>query len=212
MSIKVIGAGFGRTGTTSLKGALEMLGFNKCYHMFEVIKNPSDAAFWNAARRGEHRDWQAVFSGYQATLDWPGCSFYKALMDTYPDAKVLLTTRDPEAWYASAEATIYKSNTMKPPPSMQPFVEMVNALLWQHDFNGKFEDKAYAIETFNAHNEEVKRSVPADKLLVYEVTQGWEPLCQFLEVDTPQDTPFPHLNDRLSFQERVVAMIEQPQV
>ena len=210
MSIKLIGAGFGRTGTTSIKAAVEKLGFAPCYHMFEVIHNPAAADGWLAATRGEPTDWRELLSGYQATLDWPGCSFYKELMAAYPDAKVLLTVRDPESWYASAHETIYQSNQMNPPPSMQNFITMVKELLWQRDFGGKFEDKAYAISVFNEHNEEVKRTVPSEKLLVYNVKEGWEPLCRFLEVSVPQDEPFPHLNDKESFKNRVVAMIEQP--
>ena len=217
MSIKVIGAGFGRTGTTSLKVALEQLGFSKCYHMFEVIHSPEDAALWQSALEhkttGEPTDWSVPFKGYKATLDWPGCTFYQELMATYPDAKVLLTTRDPESWYASAEATIYQSNQMEEetlPPPMQPFIKMVKALLWEHTFDGKFEDKAYAIDVFNAHNEEVKRIVPSEKLLVYNVKEGWEPLGEFLGVETPKGEPFPHLNDRQSFKERVIKMIQEP--
>ena len=210
MSIKLIGAGFGRTGTTSIKAAVEKLGLAPCYHMFEVIHNPAAADGWLAATRGEPTDWRELLSGYQATLDWPGCSFYKELMATYPDAKVLLTVRDPESWYASAHETIYQSNQMNPPPSMQNFITMVKELLWQRDFDGKFEDKAYAINVFEEHIEEVKRTVPAEKLLVYNVKEGWEPLCQFLEVPVPQDEPFPHLNDKESFKNRVVGMIEQP--
>lgn len=218
MSIKVIGAGLGRTGTTSLKVALEKLGFGPCYHMFEVIHNPEDAAFWQRALErklaGEPTDWGAVFGNYQATLDWPGCTFYRELMEAYPDAKVLLTTRDPESWYASAHATIYQSNHMEEetlPPPMRPFIRMVKALLWDYSLEGDFEDKARAIEIFNAHNEEVKRTVPAEKLLVYSVKEGWEPLGEFLGVSVPKDEPFPHLNDRQSFKERVITMIQGPE-
>ncbi len=217
MSVEVIGAGFGRTGTTSLKVALERLGFNKCYHMFEVIETPSDATFWQTAAQnqaeGEPTDFTTAFEGYKATLDWPGCTFYKELMTTYPDAKVLLTVRDPESWYASAQATIYQSNQMSQetlPEPMRPFIKMVKTLLWEHTFNGRFEDKAYAIEVFNTHIEEVKRTVPPEKLLVYSVKEGWEPLGQFLNVSVPTDEPFPHLNDRESFKERVIKMIQEP--
>ena len=210
MAIKLIGAGFGRTGTTSLKAAVEKLGLAPCYHMFEVIKNPADADRWPGAAKGEPTNWQALLDGYQATLDWPGCSFYKALMATYPDAKVLLTTRDPESWYESAQATIYQSNQMEPAPAMHTFVEMVNTLLWQRDFHGRFEDKTYAISVFTDHIEEVKRTVPSEKLLVYNVKEGWEPLCRFLGVNAPEGEPFPHLNDKESFKQRVVGMIEQP--
>ncbi len=217
MAIEVIGAGLGRTGTTSLKAALERLGFSKCYHMFEVIETPEDAALWQDALErkaaGEPTDWSEPFSGYKATLDWPGCTFYRELMAAYPDAKVLLTTRDPESWYSSARETIYQSNQMEEgalPPPMRPFIRMVKSLLWEHTFDGRFEDKAYAIEVFNSHIEEVKRTVPPEKLLVYSVKEGWEPLGEFLEVDVPNDEPFPHLNDRQSFKERVIKLIQEP--
>lgn len=216
MAIEVIGAGFGRTGTTSLKVALEKLGYDKCYHMFEVIETPEDAAFWQdalARKAAGSADWSVPFNGYKATLDWPGCTFYEELMDAYPDAKVLLTTRDPESWYESARATIYQSNQMEEetlPPPMRPFIEMVKTLLWEHTFDGRFEDKAYAIEVFNDHIETVKRSVPSEKLLVYNVKEGWEPLGEFLGVEVPKDEPFPHLNDRQSFKERVIKMIQEP--
>ena len=217
MAIEVIGAGIGRTGTTSLKVALEKLGFGGCYHMFEVIHNPADATFWQEAlgrkERGEPADWSEIFAGYQSTVDWPGCTFYQELMAAYPDAKVLLTTRDPESWYASAKATIYQSNHMEEetlPPPMRPFIRMVKAILWEHTFSGRFEDKAYAIQTFKDHIDEVKRAVPAEKLLVYSVKEGWEPLGEFLGASVPEDEPFPHLNDRQSFRDRVMKMIQGP--
>ena len=217
MAIEVIGAGLGRTGTTSLKVALERLGYVRCYHMFEVIETPEDAAFWQDAlarkTAGEPIDWSRPFEGYKATLDWPGCVFYQELMDAYPDAKVILTTRDPESWYASARETIYQSNQMEEetlPPSMRPFIEMVKTLLWDYTLEGQFEHKARAIEIFNAHNEAVKRTVPSEKLLVYSVKEGWGPLDEFLGVDVPEGEPFPHLNDRQSFKERVIKMIQEP--
>ena len=108
MSLKVIGAGFGRTGTTSLKAALERLGFDRCYHMFEFMEHPEHAKYWDAASKGKPVDWNALFEGYQSTLDWPGCSYYRDLMQRYPEAKVLLTVRDSEKWYQSAQKTIFR--------------------------------------------------------------------------------------------------------
>lgn len=206
MSMKVIGAGFGRTGTMSLKAALEELGFDKCYHMIEVMQNPSHVRVWKQALEGKTVDWDALFDGYQATVDWPGCTFYQELMEQYPDAKVLLSVRDPERWYTSTHQTIYTFNhnpVMLLIPASRPIMQMTHQLIWKKTFHGQFENRQYAIDIFNDHIETVKRTVPADRLLVYDVKQGWEPLCHFLEVPVPQDKPFPHLNDTESMQKMV---------
>ena len=209
MNLKVIGAGFGRTGTMSLKAALEELGFGPCYHMSEVFENSSHADQWNAAALGEQVDWENLLGDYAATVDWPGCSFYEELMEELPEAKVLLSVRDPERWYESTSNTIYNIRRITTSSKFFALVgrlnpriisasRMVNNLIWEGTFNGRFEDKQYAIEVFERHNEEVKGRVPKDRLLVYEVKEGWEPLCNFLDVKVPE-TPFPHLNDSDSF-------------
>lgn len=210
--LKIIGAGFGRTGTRSLKEALEILGFGPCYHMVEAFEHPEHVPTWNAAIRGEPVDWRKLFHDYQATVDWPGCTFYQQLMTEYPDAKVLLSVRDPEKWYESVSSTIYEvsrrsrspfaplfmllARTMR--PGVVEMVSMVNRLIWDGTFQRRFEDKEYALSVFKQHNEEVKNYVPPEKLLAYSVKEGWEPLCAFLGVPVP-DVPFPHLNDRDSF-------------
>jgi len=201
MSIKVIGAGFGRTGTTSLKAALEQLGFVRCYHMQEVLKNPKDAVIWQDAVDGEAVDWPHLLKGYQATVDWPGCTFYQELMEVYPDAKVLLSVRDPERWYQSARDTIYRARTTlflqllrMMLPAVRHTYNMIEHI-WAGTFENRFDDKAFAIDVFNRHNEAVKAYVPADRLLVFDVREGWGPLCNFLGVDIP-NAPFPHLNDK----------------
>jgi hypothetical protein len=179
MSIKIIGAGLRRTGTLSLKAALEELGFAKCYHMTEVLTHPGHAQVWDAAARGEPVDWDGLFKGYQAAVDWPGCSFYEELMRRYPEAKVILTLRDPEKWYESARQTIYYVRHAFPGwarlffPRMRHLTRMLDRLIWVGMFQGRFEDKAFALEAFNRHNDEVRRIVPAGRLLVYEVRQGW---------------------------------------
>lgn len=210
MALKVIGAGFGRTGTSSLQAALEELGFGKCYHMREVFVegNKHHPALWLAASEGKPVDWEQLFAGYQATVDWPGCTFYKELMDYYPSAKVLLSVRDPEKWYTSTNATVFRSYR----PSLSNWLlrwnprthlkwRAVNSLRRQ-TFGDRYEDKDYVLEIFKRHNEEVQRMVPPERLLVYDVKQGWEPLCRFLEVPVP-DKPFPHLNDTAEFQQMV---------
>jgi hypothetical protein len=215
MNLEVIGASFGRTGTLSMKAALEELGFGPCYHMSEVFRHPEHQGQWRAAMRGEPVDWEQVLGDYRATVDWPGCTFYGELLERNPDAKVILTVRDPQRWYESARDTIYRisgasySAAFRLAGLVVPRVRQVNRarqfiseLVWEGDFDGRFEDRGHAIETFERHNEEVKRRVPPERLLVYEVKQGWGPLCDFLGVEVP-DKPFPHLNDGEAFQKGI---------
>lgn len=215
MALEVIGAGFGRTGTMSLKVALETLGFGPCYHMTEVFTHPEHVELWRAATQGKPVAWEQIFDGYRATVDWPGCAFYAELMHRYPGAKVILTVRDPHKWYESAYNTIYRITGAASSPvfylaslvvpaakRMKHARRMIIEVVWQRDLDGRFEDREYAIETFERHNEEVKQCVPAENLLVYEVSEGWEPLCEFLGVEVP-DGPFPHLNDSEVFKGRI---------
>jgi hypothetical protein len=210
MTIKVIGAGFGRTGTLSLKTALEELGFGPCYHMTELFDNPNHAVFWDAASRRETTDWEQVLGGYRAVVDWPGLVFYKELIWAYPDAKVILTVREPERWYKSAYNTIYSMANGKIlsaylvsvgqlfSPTLRLTTRMVKRTIWEGTFGGRFEDKGHAISVFDRHAKEVKRHVPDEKLLVYEVREGWGPLGEFLGARAPAK-PFPHLNERAVF-------------
>jgi hypothetical protein len=199
MSLEVIGAGFGRTGTMSLKVALEELGFGPCYHMIELFEHPKHVQRWEAAVRGEPVDWEELFYGYRATVDWPGAAFYKELSERYPEARVILTVRDPRRWYESARNTIF--NIQDAASSRAP--RMARELASQRGFDGDVEDRRHMIEAFNRWNEEVKEFVPAQRLLVYEVTNGWDPLCDFLGVEAPKGEPFPHLNDSDSFSKMV---------
>jgi Sulfotransferase domain len=210
--MQVIGAGFGRTGTLTLKAALEELGVGPCYHMVEVLWGDTGRLpLWQAAANGEEVDWKAVFEGFESTVDWPGCTFWEPLMEVFPDAKVLLTVRDSESWYESARNTIYASLIAgqkgelkegdEEPPSPEAF-QMISALIWQGTFHGKFEDRAYAIEMFDKHIAEVKSKVPPERLVVHEVKEGWKPLAQMLGVPEPR-TEFPRLNDKVAFREMV---------
>ena len=207
--MRVIGAGFGRTGTTSLKSALETLGFAPCYHMTEVFARPRDAATWRAAWRGEPVDWDAMLGFYEAAVDWPACTFYAELTERYPEAKVLLSVRDPERWYESTRTTIYELSRVTAASrtarvafgfmSLLTFGGFARTgageeIIWNGTFDGRFEERAHAIGVLERHNEEVKRRVPPERLLVYEVKEGWGPLCEFLGVPEP-DEPFPRLND-----------------
>jgi hypothetical protein len=209
MPIKVIGAGFGRTGTLSLKAALEELGLVKCYHMTDVLAHLEHAVIWDKAAQSKPVDWDALFHGYQATVDWPGCTFYEQLLRHYPGAKVILTVRDGDRWYESARQTIYMARHAFPRwlnllnPRMARFKKMLDSVVWQGTFHGRFEEKAYAIDVFNRHNDHVRRSVPPGQLLIFDVREGWEPLCKFLELPVPVGKPFPHLNDATEFQARI---------
>jgi Sulfotransferase domain len=219
--MKIIGAGFGRTGTTSLKAALEALGFGPSYRLDEVFKHPEQVAFWEAARRGERVDWEGFFAGYGLAVDWPAFSFYGELMEAFPEAPVILTVRDPGRWYESVRSTIYGIHKLSagPAPVRLAFVlaglfapavtdiaRLADAILWDGLFDGRFEDRSYAIEMFHRHNEEVRRRVPPERLLVYDVKEGWAPLCDFLGVEVP-DEPFPHLNHTREMRRRLLGLV-----
>ncbi len=199
--LKVIGAGFGRTGTLSLKTALEDLGFGPCHHMMVVLTQSRQLKLWDDIARGKRADWNKVFSGFGASVDWPSCKYYRELMEAFPDAKVVLSIRDEERWYESAKKTIYSigRQMLKSPlswiiPRVIRLRRMSNNVIWGGTFADRFEDRDYALQVYRRHIEEVKKVVPPERLLVYEVKEGWEPLCKFLGVPVP-DKPFPRLND-----------------
>lgn len=194
MSLQVIGAGLGRTGTSSLKVALEPMGFGPCYHMTELIRHPDHFPLWLDAVDG-HPDWEKIFAGYGATADYPGCAFWRQLAAKYPAAKILLTLRDPEEWFASTQATVFSPNRPSPPPN-SPFASAFRVIGTIHR---DLHDKASMLADFKRHNDAVIAEAPKDRLLVYEVSQGWAPLCDFLGVPVP-DSPFPHTNTRQEMQ------------
>lgn len=205
MSIKVIGAGFGRNGTLSLKLALERLGYVKCYHMLEVFEHPDHVAIWRDAARGLPVDWARLFTGYQASVDWPSCNFWREQMAQYPEAKVILSERDPERWYQSVMNTIYPSSTaarQSEDPRVRAQMEMAHELIWDGTFGGRMDDKDHVISVYLAHNARVKAEVPPEKLLVFESSEGWEPLCRFLGKEVPGD-PYPSVNSTAEFRERI---------
>ena len=194
MALSVIGAGFGRTGTMSLKLALEQLGFGPCHHMVEVINNPAAVGWWEDAADGEPTDWEKVFEGFNSTVDWPSATFYKELADAYPAAKVILSLRDPEAWFASTQATIFRRAF---DDMSDPFQRMAHKVIGRL-FDQRLTDKAKVVEVYNRHNEAVRRTIPAERLLVYDIAEGWEPLCDFLGVEVP-DGPIPKVNTTEDF-------------
>ena len=204
MSLRVIGAGFGRTGTLSLKGALEHLGFGPCYHMIEVIDHPEHVDFWQRAAAGAAVDWDEILAGYRAAVDWPACSFYAELAARYPEAKVILTARDPERWYQSAWQTIFPRITRPVSPDdalAWVRIRMQRKIVIEQAFGGDIEDREHALAVFRQHVAEVQRAIPPERLLVYRVADGWEPLCRFLERPVP-DQPFPHVNASDEFRRR----------
>lgn len=215
MPLQVIGAGWGRTGTESLKKALEILGYNKCYHMFELMKEGSRLKYWEELDATRYTDFDALFEGYSAAVDFPVASYYKELMVQYPEAKIVLTVRDPDKWLESASKTILK----KPPqflflalrflslfskklgtfPQVYAYAERT---IHKELLQNRLTDGAFLKAKLKEWNEEVIRSVPAERLLVYEVKDGWAPLCNFLEKPIPE-IPFPRANDSDAFQKRL---------
>lgn len=203
--LKIIGAGFGRTGTSSLKAALEQIGFGPTYHMSEVFAHLDHVPRWQAAADGEAIDWEDIFGDYQSAVDWPASAFYRQLMDAYRDAKVILTVRDPEKWHQSGVNTIFPTRRWGPdeviPPDIRAWGKMLDDVLWNGIFEGRVLDREHAVATFKRHITEVTAAVPPEHLLVFDVREGWEPLCAFLGVPVPAE-PFPRLNDSASFNER----------
>ncbi len=200
MTLRVVGAGLGRTGTSSLKTALERLLGGPCYHMMEVFGRPDDIAVWQRAVAGDQVDWNALFDGYAACVDWPGCAFWPALADEYPDALVLLSTRSSaQAWWKSADETIFAVGRRGAPddPVMAAQLKMILAL-FDRRFTPEWSDAAAAQAAYDLHNETVRASVPKERLLEWQPGDGWEPICTALGVPVP-DEPFPHTNSTDEF-------------
>lgn len=198
MTLSVIGAGFGRTGTLSLKLALEQLGLGRCYHMMEVFQIPDAPQQWLDAAAGRPVDWNTVFLGFGATVDWPSASFYRQLAGAYPKAKVVLTLRDAEAWFESTQATIFAHDFSQAPNPVwgQMAMRVIGDL-----FEGRMHDRDKLIDVYERHNAEVQQVIPPERLLVYEVAEGWAPLCGFLGLPVP-DGPLPKVNSRDDFAAR----------
>jgi len=201
MALRVIGSGFGRTGTLSTKTALEKLGFGPCHHMIEVMGNPAQPAQWQAVAAGGPVDWQAVFDGYNAQVDWPGAAVWKETARAFPDAKVLHTERPEEDWWNSFGGTIGKFFNMRSsipmPPHITAIFELMGGWFVTETFGPRIEREA-AIAAYRRNNEKVRDTIPADRLLIFGPAEGWEPLCRFLEVPVPND-PFPRSHARDEF-------------
>jgi Sulfotransferase domain len=203
MTLSVIGAGLGRTGTLSLKLALEQLGFGPCHHMEEVMKHPEQIPLWHAAGRGEAVDWEKLLAGYRATVDWPSAQFWAELARAFPKAKVVLGLRDAARWYESFSNTILKlmrAPELAPNPTEKAIVAMCQDVITRRAFDGRLDDPAHIKACFERHNAAVKAALPPERLLVFEAAQGWGPLCKFLGVPVPA-TPFPRVNSTTEFWE-----------
>lgn len=200
MGLKVIGSGLGRTGTLSTKLALEQLGFSPCHHMVEVFMNPAQVQLFIDAGNGKP-EWDAIFGGYEAMVDHPGCAYSRELAAHYPEAKVLHTVRDPDKWFDSTQATIFNPERPAPPEGtpMRVFFDQLYA--W---YGGDMHDRGFMTDFFRRHTERVIASVPPERLLVFDVKEGWDPLCAFLGVDVPA-TPYPRENSTQEFQARVAS-------
>jgi hypothetical protein len=193
-----------------------MLGLGPCYHMVDVLADLDQAALWGRALDGE-QPWTELLGAFNSTVDWPGGYFYRELMDAYPQAKVLLSVRDAEGWERSLRETVWavrhgeslirllSSAQAHVSPQWRAFLEMIDRLLWQDrgTFASGFAEPQQLIDTMTRHNDEVKRDVPPERLLVWSVDEGWEPLCDFLELPVPAE-PFPHANDRTEFLNRII--------
>ena len=206
MALKVVGAGLGRTGTMSLKTALEQLGLGPCYHMVECFpRGPEHWQKWVDAANG-NPDWDALFDGFNSTVDFPSCSSYKALAAHYADAKVVLTVRDPERWFESTQETIFSPRWIEYLRSVEAgkFIQLtVNDYL-----QDRMHDKDHLIRRFQEHIENVQNTIPASRLLIFEVKEGWGPLCEFLELPQP-DGDFPFVNDEEATKDILNKIIEE---
>ncbi|WP_146900449.1 sulfotransferase family protein [Adhaeribacter aerolatus] len=222
MSIKIIGAGLPRTGTNTLKASLEKLGYNKTYHMKELLEHPDMLPYWLTLKETGETDWEQLYNGYEATVDFPGYPWYQEHMKHYPDAKVILTVRPFDKWYTSIHSTIWQAGPQTLPqklammtklafnPRLRSVIKCVKfakGTIFGVHLQGKFEDKAFAEKVFNQHIADVKAFVPADKLLIYDVSEGWGPLCRFLALPEPTEQ-LPHLNKKEDFKEMLSELMK----
>ena len=205
MEIKVVGAGVGRTGTNSLKLALEQLLDAPCHHMHEMLANPDQIPAWIDAIEGRPVDWSAMLASYAAIVDWPGGAFWRELSHANPGALVLLSVRDPEEWYRSASNTIFLAFDHVP-PEMKPWMEAVRQLL-RDRFSDRFDDPTAMIDAYIRHNDAVRDEVPANRLLEWKLGDGWDPICERLGLSVPAE-PFPVTNSTNEFRE----MLHMPPV
>lgn len=197
--LRVVGAGLGRTGTHSLKLALEQLLGGPCYHMFEVFQHPDDIAQWQRAVDGDMPDWHQLFADYRAAVDWPVAAFWPEIADAFPDAIVLLSSRPTDGWWRSADATIWQVSRRPAPPDQMALahLSMVKQMLEQR-FTPDWSDEGPSKAAYERHNEHVRSTVPPERLVEWRPGDGWAPLCTALGLAIP-DQPFPHVNTTEEF-------------
>ncbi|KAE8141340.1 P-loop containing nucleoside triphosphate hydrolase protein [Aspergillus pseudotamarii] len=210
--LKIIGAGYGRTGTLSLCRALDILGYS-CHHMEKMLLDETQdpVLFTEAYKSSSGADWDHIFRGYDAAVDWPAAAFWETLLKKYPDAKVILTVRDPESWYNSVGKTIHDwpmNDGSAWPEKMLASRKMARTVVKEGELK-LYSDKTAMLEHYKEHITNVRRVVPKDQLLVFESHQGWEPLCKFLGIDPPSNIPYPHLNRGSLFRERLLRVKEK---
>ncbi|MFC6880355.1 MULTISPECIES: sulfotransferase family protein [Actinomadura] len=206
--MKVINAGLGRTGTHSLKAAFDILGLAPCYSAEMMWNEPGHQELWSATCAGKPIDWHALFASYESGLDWPVCSFWREIVAAFPDVRVVLSTRDPEDWYASFRETVYAALTSPLPASASslPVVPVfqrlptLGAKVIAHNFTDDLASRDAMIAAYHRHNAAVRAAIPPGRLLEWRLTDGWAPLCAFLDRPRPA-RPFPHVNDRRSYRE-----------
>lgn len=202
MTLEVIGPGFGRTGTLSLKMALEQLGFGPCHHMEEVFKNPPQVAHWQAIAARQPVDFRAVFDGYRAQVDWPRAHVWRDLAIRFPAAKVVLSVRPEDAWWQSFSGTIgslagsYADEKL--PPHVKDMMRAAFPMIVDQGFGCSATDREGVLTAYRRRVRNVIATVPAERLLVFDVREGWAPLCGFLGVPVP-DAPFPRANSTAEF-------------
>lgn len=217
MGLKIIGTGLSRTGTTTIRKVVEELGFGPCYNSSELFTRPRGIEFWEALEQGKDVDFDEFFRNYNAIIGFPGYIFAQKLLEKYPEAKVILSWRDPEDWYDDISDTVFQSGpshanktfsqeVSKFDPYLAECITRIHAMqkriLEDGYFEGRFAEKAYAVQRYVQWNEDVKKTYPADRLLIYQVTEGWAPVCDFLGVPVPKEKPFPHLNHKNEFHQR----------
>ncbi len=196
MALQVIGAGLGRTGTLSLKAALERLGFGPCYHMTRIFEHIEHGPMWQQFAAGTRSDWDSLLGAYNAAVDWPASYFWRELAAFYPQAKVILTVRDAERWFSSIDGTLFRfmqASEIPDDEAARRQIAMARDIVQQRTFDNLITDRAHVIDVYERHNGTVQQTLPAGRLLTYDVAQGWAPLCAFLGVPVP-DEPFPRIN------------------
>ncbi len=199
MSLKIVGAGVGRTGTNSLKIALERLLGTPCHHMFEILNDRGQIPGWTDAIEGRPVSWETMLAKYTALVDWPGASFWPELSAANPDALVLLSVRDPQSWYRSASNTIFRVMA-DPPAELTPWMATIRRML-RDRFSDQLDDEHAMIDAFERHNDAVRQAIAPERLLEWSVGEGWEPICERLGLDVP-DESFPRTNSTAEFKAR----------